>query len=175
MLSWCCAHTHEYFEARAENSLTEKGFTVFAPYFTEERIVRNKPIAERKPLFPQYIFVQLDLDGAAWRRAANAKGVKQLLGANGEAGRPSVLRAEILYELAQRCDDDCNLIAVPSIAYEAVPIRVGSEVRVTQGPFEGFTGICQMSSKDRVTLLLHLFGRPTPVPLPRSQLAAVSA
>src|SRR5271168_4187634 len=99
MSSWCCAYTHEYCELKAERSLKEKGLQVFNPHFIEERVARNKVAQKRLPLFPQYVFVLLDLATPYWRRASYAKGVAYLLGAASETGRPSTVRTGLLEDL----------------------------------------------------------------------------
>lgn len=118
-------------------------------------------------MFPRYLFVLFDRGSDAWRPAQHAKGVQRVLGA--EAGLPSAVRPGAVEELRTRCDAD-GVVTVDRRTY----VKPGDTVRITEGPFLDFEGICFKSAKDRVSIMLTMFGRPNPVTLRLSEVALVA-
>jgi transcription antitermination factor NusG len=57
---------------------------------------------------------------------------------------------------------------------EAREVTRKDVVRVDAGPFVGFTGICQRTTRERVWILLNLFGRPSEVPFTREQVELIA-
>jgi transcription antitermination factor NusG len=47
-------------------------------------------------------------------------------------------------------------------------------VRVEEGPFSQFSGIVQRTTRERVWILLNLFGRSSEVPFTRDQVELVA-
>jgi transcriptional antiterminator NusG len=118
-------------------------------------------------MFPRYLFLLLDRESEAWRKAQYAKGVNRLLGA--EAGKPSPLRPGTIEELRARCGED-GTMTVDRRVY----VKPGDSIRITNGPFKSFEGVCFKSAKDRVSVMLSLFGRPNPITLRLSEVALVA-
>lgn len=169
-LSWCCAQTHEYCETMAAKSLADRTEgAVFLPRFYEVKLIRRKEVRRPAPLFPEYLFVQLDLTGSTWRKAVYAKGVARLLGP--AEGTPSPIRKHVVEEIMARCDDDGFYLDGAKPMETGEVIRKGETVRVVDGPFSSFTGVCYLSKRERVGVLLNIFGREQQLHFRRDQVA----
>jgi transcription antitermination factor NusG len=66
--------------------------------------------------------------------------------------------------------------AVDGVIYPPEPREVTRKdvVRVDEGPLAGFTGICQRTTRDRVWILLSLFGRQSEVGFTREQVELIA-
>jgi transcriptional antiterminator RfaH len=109
-------------------------------------------------LFPNYLFVRLNIRSDEYSYAIWSPGVSRVVAFNGV---PVSIEDEIVEFLMQQSDNQ-GVIAARS------NLRAGQEVRITGGPFDGLVGIIQEppTSKGRVKILLTLLNRPTKVDVP---------
>lgn len=141
----------------AAANLLNQGFDVFQPTITVER---KHPRYQRvtseviEPLFPGYLFVRFDLSDARWRSVNGTRGVKGLLGA-GE--QPIPVPVGIVEDIQRRLTAG----EFTPRAVRGPRLKRGELGQVTAGPFSGFIGECLASRRDRVKLLLNIFGRRT--------------
>lgn len=120
-----------------------------------------------EPLFPGYLFVRSP-DGR-WRFLEGTFGVIRVV--RGDAG-PAVLPAREIARL-RAMEGTSGFVELPQHGY-ASNFQPGERVRVDDGPFIGFEGLCEgMTGRERVEVLLHLFGRETRVTLEPHQLERV--
>jgi transcriptional antiterminator RfaH len=139
----------------AERNLRRQDFTVFNPL--EERTVsrRGRFVAEKRPLFPGYLFVGFDPDSAPWRAINSTYGVARLV--TFEANRPRVVPTALVEAIMARCDSEARLIP---------PDRLtpGTEVRFATGPFTQFVATVEAIAPDkRIWVMLEVMGRETRV------------
>ena len=127
-----------------------------------EKIVENKAgkkrITEQK-LFPGYLIVQMILNEDTWFLVRNTGGVGDFTGAS---GHPEPLAdAEIERILSLKAT------TVPQAAVMKCGFKGGDSVKIKEGAFEGFAGMIDTvdESTGKVTVLIEIFGRPTPVDL----------
>ena len=127
-----------------------------------ERVVDNKQgkrrVTEQK-LFPGYLLVQMVLNDETWFLVRNVSGVGDFTGA---AGKPSPLGDA---EAARIVQQQQQVVAEPT---RSLPVfGLGDRVKICDGGFEGFTGVVGgvENSSGRVSVLIEIFGRPTPVDL----------
>lgn len=174
--NWYCWQSHQGAEFVALFELGRQGFITYLPMFCDRKraparrngraIVLPPPIL---PLFPGYGFVAFDPAADQWRRIVSTRGIRRLFGAHPERPLP-VPRGIVEGFIRQSgpdgyADDDKPLPKLQRL-------RKGAQVRVMDGAFEGFAGICQMSADHRVRVLLEVFGRPTSVEMPRHAVEA---
>lgn len=158
MKRWYVAHTKAGAERLAEGNLQRQGFHVYLPRTQMRKRGRRGPSTVTIPLFPRYIFVQLDLENAPWRAVNSTYGVSRLV-AFGE--RPAHIDDAVIDEIRQREREDG---IVPLIDQES--LRPGEQVEITHGAFSDRTGIFQCrSDKERVVVMLNLLGRDLSVTL----------
>ncbi|MBI3444199.1 MAG: transcriptional activator RfaH [Magnetospirillum sp.] len=153
MMHWYAVQTHPAAEARAVGHLGRQGFETFYPRYRKQRRHARRTEIVEAPLFPGYVFVQLDMDGQPWRAVHSTLGVRRLV-CSGEM--PVPVPGAVMDEIKARGDGQ------GLVAFDAVPgLSPGASVEITGGPFEACTGIFEeLDDQRRVILLLDLLGRP---------------
>lgn len=163
MLPWFAVHTRPHSESLASVHLKLQGFNVFCPRYRKIiRHARQRREVEA-PLFPGYIFLQLDLD-EPWSAVNGTRGVRRIL-AQGE--RPLALPAGFIEALQEQMREQGVLKLEPVF-------RVGEAVRLVEGPFAEWIGrVERLDAGGRVEVLLELLGRSVAVKLrPEALIAA---
>ena len=148
-LFWGCAQTHLHDEALALRNLRRQRFNAFYPFFlVPNRFAR---LAVR-PVFPNYVFVELDDEVPNWSPINSTLGIKRLLTqiGKGEYRRP----ARIGF-----VDDIRRLRRRDGVAGGAPLLPPGTTVRIKRGPFAERVALVEMAAGDRVRLLLEVFSR----------------
>ena len=114
---------------------------------------------ERK-VFPGYVLVKMILTDDSWHLVRNVRGATGFVGSGGKA--VPLTEDEILALGVERHEI-------------VVGYAVGDTVKVTDGPLDGFLGIVDEleADKDRVRVIVSMFGRETPVDLELDQLELV--
>ena len=115
----------------------------------------------RKKTFPGYVLVRMDLDDTTWYEIRNTPSI---IGFVGSGKRPIALsRREIERILGS---NEVEEVKKESPKFKP-DFEVGETVRVTTGPFADFNGIIEEINLDqsKVTVLVNIFGRETPVEL----------
>jgi transcriptional antiterminator RfaH len=76
---WYLGHTLPHKERVAQSHLKRQGFKVFLPVIASMRHHARKTEPVRIPLFPRYLFIQLDLKRDRWRSINGTVGMAFLL------------------------------------------------------------------------------------------------
>ena len=79
MNRWYVVHARPYQERRAEANLVRQGFRVWRPVMERSRRHARRIETVRSALFSGYLFVELDIEHAAWRAINGTFGVRRLL------------------------------------------------------------------------------------------------
>lgn len=148
---WSCAQTHPHHEALALRNLRRQAFTAFYPFFIHTNRFRRLVV---KPVFPGYVFIELDDTLPNWSPINSTLGVKRLL--THSAGSEDLYRKPAKVPFM----DDLRRLR---IYHEDAPgeevIPPGTTVRIRRGPFAEKVALVAMSTQDRVRLLLEAFNR----------------
>jgi transcription termination/antitermination protein NusG len=120
-----------------------------------DRFVADEPRKEK--IFPGYLLVQMEMNGVSLRLVMQTPRVSRFLG--GKDPFP-LTEAEVERVFTQ-------MSGKLSLAADQESFSVGSEVHITGGPFVGFVGIVDGIDEEheRVTVMVSIFGRMTPVEL----------
>lgn len=159
---WYAVHCQPHRESAAAAHLKNQDFAVFLP--KREKIVRHARKIEkvRRPFFPGYLFLNLDLDRERWRSINSTVGVVRIVMQN---ERPAPAPIGVIEALKAACGDD-------DILHVNADFSIGQKVRVIGGPFADFVGeLDQLTDVERVRVLLDIMGGRTRVVLPREYLA----
>jgi transcriptional antiterminator RfaH len=150
---WACASLQQNRVELALHFLKLNGFSTYTPRIRVER----KPGANGSALlFPGYIFISIELQ---WHRASRTSGVVKLI-MDGEA--PARVPDHVIASLRAR--ERGGLITLPT----RPNFQRGDSVRVVRGPFRDRLAIFQdMKARERVEVLLQLFGSERCLALPR--------
>jgi len=152
---WTVARTESLRERKAQRWLAQAQFETYLP------LVAGK--ARLGPLFPGYLFVRIGATG--WSKVESTIGVLALLRSG---DRPAKLADAMIAEIQARERD--GVVILP----ERPRWQPGDRVLVGTGSFFGRIGLFDgMSSRERVFVLLDLFGRQTRVELPLVDLQTV--
>lgn len=151
--AWYVAQTQIQSEAKAGANLAQQGFEVYVPrYFKTVRHARRVNVV-RAPLFPNYIFVRIDLETQRWRAINSTVGVKRLVG---HEGIPARIATDVVDDLREHEEADGFL----SIVSPAKRFKTGDAVRILRGAFDSCRGIFQArTDNERVEILLEMLGR----------------
>ena len=165
MRRWYVVNTHARAEQKAAWHLGNQGFRLFLPQYLRQRRHARRVDMVKAPLFPRYLFVEIDLESDRWLSVTSTIGVSHLVGgANGPLSVP-----EGVVEEWRAREDESGLIP---LAREA-RYRRGDRVQVNDGAFVDMVGVFDCASdEDRVFLLLDMLGRQVRVRLPVEAVAA---
>lgn len=152
----------EYIESEVSRlNLNDFVAQVLIPKEKVYQIRKGKKISKERNFFPGYILIEASLVGEI---PHIIKGIPNVIGFLGteKGGDPTPIRmAEVnrilgkVDELAER-DEELN-----------VPFYVGEPVKVTDGPFNSFSGIIEEvnDEKKKLKVMVKIFGRKTPLEL----------
>lgn len=113
--------------------------------------------AGKEKIFPGYLLIQMEMTGEAHRLVSTTPRVTRFLG--GE--QPMSLSDKEVENIFTQMEDGM------SVSADKTAFVVGNEVHITEGAFSGFVGVIDSVHEDneRVTVMVSIFGRMTPVEL----------
>lgn len=151
--AWYVVQTQIQAEAKAAANLVQQGFEIYLPrYLKTSRHARRVNIV-RAPLFPNYLFVRIDMESQRWRAINSTVGVQRLIGSE---SMPARIAADIVQGLKEHEQTDGFL----SIVSPAARFKAGDAVRVLRNGFDSCRGTFQgKTENERVEVLLEMLGR----------------
>lgn len=154
-------------EAVAQQGLEEEIVEVMVP--TEEviEIRRGKKVQSEKRFMPGYVLVRMEMNDRTYH-LVNA--INRVTGFLGPQGKPSPMRDDEVKRILNQVEEG---IERPR---SIITFETGEQVSVTDGPFEGFSGMVEEVDQGnaRVKVSVSIFGRATPVELEFAQVAKAS-
>jgi transcriptional antiterminator RfaH len=158
MMRWYAVHTQPKGEGKALDNLARQGFEAYLPLYSKKRRHARRTDYVPAPLFPRYLFVNMDTEASRWRSIRSTYGVVHLV-CHGDS--PIALPDGVVETLKARTDEKGFVqMDLP------LPFKPGEKVEVLDGPLKNLTGIFQSLSDDqRVIVLLEMLGRPVTVRL----------
>ena len=152
---------------------TDLGNYVFQVLIPTEKVftVRNgKKTVKERNLYSGYVFVEAILHGEVIHELRNTTNVIDFLGARGKGVAPEPLRESEVIRMLGKVDEMAEITEDSFNDY-----LVGEPVKVTFGPFSGFTGEIEAVDRERKKLKVSvkIFGRKTPLELENSQVERV--
>ena len=145
----------------AERNLVQQGFRTFLPLHEESTRVRGKFTVQRRPLFPGYIFVALDLLQGRWRAVNSTHGITRIVSLGKE---PTPVPLDLVSQLMLRCDQE-GMLLPPKF------LKPGDQVTIKKGPFaEVVASIESVEPDRRVWVLMDIMGGKTRVAVKANQL-----
>ncbi len=171
-MRWYVLQAFSGYEAQVKRSLEErisrlelqdKFGEILVP--TEEVVEMRegqKRRSERK-FFPGYVLVHMEMDDETWHVVNGLPRVLRFIGGTGD--RPAPISDAEADQILQRVQEGTDSPR-PKVLFEP-----GEVVRVTDGPFNDFTGVVEEVNyeKSRLRVEVVIFGRSTPVELEFSQ------
>ncbi len=166
-LKWYVVHVHSGHEQKVKKALEEKiQATRYPEKFGEiliptenvVELVNGKKKESSRKFYPGYILVRMHLDNETWHLISSTPKVTGFLGGKTKPAPISDKEAESIIEKMQVGKNKPQ----PRFYFEP-----GDDVKVIDGPFSNFNGTVEDVSpdKEKVKVLVSIFGRPTPVEL----------
>jgi transcription termination/antitermination protein NusG len=126
----------------------------------------KKRVTKRK-LYPGYLVVHMEINDDTWFVVRETPGIGDFTGAS---GRPSPMLPHEVSRILAKQEEKSEKAPKLKIGF-----KPGDQVKINEGTFENFEG--EVSSIDetngRVTVMINIFGRSTPVELEYWQIGAV--
>ena len=166
---WYVVHTYSGYENKVKTDLEktvknreleEYFFDIVVPMEEQVEIKDGKRKTNLKKVFPGYVLVKMIVTEESWYIVRNTRGVTGFVGSGTD---PIPLT-----------DDE-----IRNMGFDDVPVNidydVNDNVKVVNGPLEGFVGIVQEISKEKgkVKVLVSMFGRETPVEVEFAQVQKI--
>ena len=168
---WYVLHTYSGYENKVKTALESRIETmglennVFAIEIPTEVVAEIKEggrrVESEKKVFPGYVLVKMIMTDDTWHLIRNIRGVTGFVGtANNE---PIPLTEEEVLALGMERREI------------VVRYNVGDQVKITDGPLSSFLGTVEEidAEKNKVCVVVSIFGRETPVELELDQVEVV--
>lgn len=170
MLAWYAVSTYSGYEKQVkrfleelveQNNMQERITEVMVPKDEVLELKSGKKRKVERKFFPGYVLVKMEMDDETWHLIKNTPRVMGFVGASSGNSRPRPISDAELQLIRQRMSEG-SARPSPKIMFE-----VGELVRVVDGPFNDFNGTVEEVNyeKDRLLVLVQIFGRSTPVEL----------
>ena len=174
-LKWYIVHTYSGFEHKVKANLEERIKTLDQEKFFGRILVPTEQVIELKKgqkkttsrkFYPGYIMVQMALNKETWHTVRNTAKVTGFLGGG---NNPSPVPDEEAERIIHQMEEG---IGRPKPRYT---FEEGDEVRVVDGPFNNFNGTVEevKQDKEKLRVLITIFGRATPVELDFNQVEKI--
>lgn len=166
---WYVAHTYSGYENKVKDTI-EKAVEnremqhiiqeVVVPMEEQIEIKDGKRKTTLRKVFPGYVLIKMILTEESWYVVRNVRGVTGFVGSG---GKPVPLTEE----------------EMRNMGFEGAPItidcEVGDTVKISSGPLESFIGVVEEINleKNKVRVLVSMFGRETPVELEFAQIQKI--
>ena len=167
---WYVVHTYSGYENKVATNLEKIVenrrlhdwiHEIRVPTETVTEIKDNKKREVERKIFPGYVLVKMIMSDEAWYIIKNVRGVTGFVGSG---TKPTPLTDE---EVQQLGVEKHEIV----VAYSE-----GDTVKIADGPLTSFTGVVDMVDieKNKVRVIVSMFGRETPVELELDQVELVS-
>jgi transcriptional antiterminator NusG len=174
-MQWFVVHTLTGHEQKVkkilEKTILEKGLEdafgrIVIPVENLVRVRKGKKVIEERRLYPGYLVIEMEGSDENLRLVNSISGVTHFLGSK---TKPIPLdNAEVQALLDQVKESKEKVVT-------KIPFTKGERVTVTDGPFTDFIGTVEevYEEREKVKVLVVIFGRTTPIELGFHQLKSL--
>ncbi len=172
---WYVIHTYSGHENKVRDDILrridsmgmrDKIFQVLVPTEEELEFKDGKKKTVQRRVYPGYVFVEMELTDDSWYVVRNTQSVTGFVS---PGSKPVPLPEDEVKKLKQ-------IMGMEAPTRVKLHLEVGQTIRVTHGPFQDFHGLVDEVTPDRekVRVLISIFGRETPVELDFGQVEKLS-
>ena len=155
----------EYLEAlmKRDDLLAANVGQILLPTEKYAQLRNGKRVVKEKLFLPGYVLVEANLQG---EMAHTLRFIPNVLGFLGGMDNPTPVKQADINRILGTAEE--TVIKNDDIA---VPYIVDEAVKVTDGPFSGFSGVIEEvnSEKRKLKVMVKIFGRKTPLELNYNQ------
>ena len=167
---WYVVHTYSGYENTVKatiektvesRSLQDQILAVSIPLETVTEITANGPKTYDRKVFPGYVLIKMVMTDESWHVVRNVRGVTGFVGGGDNKGIPL-------------SDEEIAALGVEKREV-VVGYNVGDTVKINEGALESFLGTVEEIDidKNKVRVVVSMFGRETPVELELDQVELV--
>ena len=168
---WYVVHTYSGYENTVKATIEKTVETrqlqdiihlVSIPMETVTEITDNGPKTYERKVFPGYVLVKMVMTDEAWYIIRNVRGVTGFVTSG--SNKPTPLTEDEVYQLGVEKKEIV-------VGYD-----VGDTVSIVDGPLSGFNGTVEELDieKNKVRVIVSMFGRETPVEFELDMIEVVS-
>jgi transcriptional antiterminator NusG len=171
--AWYAVHTYSGHENKVKTNierradslgLKDKISRILVPVEEETRNRGGRRTTIKRKVFPGYVLIEMELNDQTWYLVKNTIGVTGFV-SSGQ--KPVPLQENEVANILESLEDGGR---------KARPTwQRGEVVRVTAGPFADFSGTIEEvnTDKEKIKVLISIFGRDTPVELDFNQIERI--
>jgi transcriptional antiterminator NusG len=167
-LQWYVVHAYSNYEHKVKSSLIERVRRAGLESRFGEILVPTEEVVEmregqrrksERKFFPGYVLVQMEMDEETWHLVKEVPKVLGFIG--GSSDRPAPISDREAQAILNRVQEGVDKPR-PKVLFEP-----GEVVRVTDGPFNDFSGVVEQVNYEtsKVRVAVQILGRSTPVDL----------
>ena len=151
-------------EAVDQHGLHDEIEEVLVPTEDVTEIRRGRKVTVERRFMPGYVLVRMEMTDRAYHLVND---INRVTGFLGPQGKPQPLRDAEVARIQNQVEEGLER------PRPAITFQVGEQVNVTDGPFEGFSGLVEDIDDEnaRLKVSVSIFGRATPVELEYAQVA----
>ena len=168
---WYIVHAYSNFEKKVAEAIRDQAKSqgledcfseILVPTEDVVEIRRGRKVNAERKFFPGYVLVKMDLTDQAYHLIKNTPKVTGFLGSG---LKPIPVSEKEVARIIGAIEEGVER-PKPTIHFD-----IGETVRVTDGPFQSFSGVVEQVDEDRARLrvTVSIFGRATPVELEYGQ------
>ncbi|MBT8097920.1 MAG: transcription/translation regulatory transformer protein RfaH [Gammaproteobacteria bacterium] len=160
MRSWYLIYSKSRQEKTAFCNLSRQGFTVYFPQIRRTSASRKEGAIE--PMFPRYLFIQLDDDGENWSTLRSTIGVSAIV----RFGEYLARVPDSLIAALRGLENEQGIRELYEPAFQP-----GDHVRIADGALKGYEAVFEArAGNERVRLLLETAGTRARLEMKASQI-----
>lgn len=164
---WCVVEAKGKSEFDAAKEIEKLGITAYVPT-RRVRIRHARKVEEvKRARYPGYLFAEFDLDHPNWPRIFSRRGVTGMIMSGTVPKRVPAWQMQIVRDHDEKMAD---------VVEDSQPLSVNQTVKIIMGLFTDRTAVVTRADVDASTITVEtpVFGKPTPIILPRDHVAAVA-
>lgn len=162
---WYLVYAKSRQESVAETNLRRQGYVTYLPLARLMRRRNGRRVSASGPMFPRYLFVQLDETSDNWGPIRSTLGVVSIVHFG---RRAATVPSEFISSLKNR--EDADGLQPVSLG----DFKSGGRVRITEGGLSGYEGVfIARTSRERVVVLLEILGKQTRAQLDANAIESV--
>ena len=174
---WYVVHTYSGYENKVKMNLESRVhtmdmeqciFNVIVPLEDEIEIKGGEKRVVKRKIFPGYVLVDMIVTDESWYVVRNTPGVTGFVGSG---TNPTALTDDevkhILRQTSGGTDEGISEEDEVKPRIVNIDVEAGDQVRITDGPFENFTGSVEAvdTEKAKLKILVDMPGREIPIEL----------
>jgi len=166
MRAWYLVFSKPQRERLALENLERQNYQVYLPLVRNRRRVGGRYRSLIEPMFPRYLFIQLDDENQDWGPIRSTLGVAKLV----RFGMTPARLPDALLQLLREREDELGIQILP-----AQELQAGDRVRIVEGVMAGYEALYQSSSgSERAILLLEIAERSAQITIKQDSIEPIA-